>query len=154
MRASKLGVPRGAAAGAEISEILFDDNGDMLVAERGAPTGAYDYKALAEPGENRVLRFRPKAPGRSAEPRSLVSGPEEYAVGFPPNFATAMAASPSATATIRPEISTAPSAAARSGAPANSCATRATPQSFSACKPAARSLSMACRAMRFRWCGR
>ncbi len=30
----------------------------MLVAERGAPTGAYDYKALAESPENRVLRFR------------------------------------------------------------------------------------------------
>jgi hypothetical protein len=55
-------VPRGASPGSEVSEILFDDNGDLLTAERGAPTGAYDYNALAAAGENRVLRFRPKLP--------------------------------------------------------------------------------------------
>ena len=31
-------VPRGAQAGSEISEILFDNSGNMLVAERGAPS--------------------------------------------------------------------------------------------------------------------
>ena len=58
----------------------------MLVAERGAPTGAYDYEALAESGENRVLRFRPTAPDDPPSERFLVSGPKEYAIGFPPNF--------------------------------------------------------------------
>ena len=83
----EVAVPRGAAApGAEISEILFDDNGDMLVAERGAPTGAYDYNALAEPGENRVLRFRPKLPDDPPSRDLWFPVPKEYAIGFPPDY--------------------------------------------------------------------
>ena len=81
----EVGVPRSAAAGAEVSEILFDDSGDMLVAERGEPTGAYDYKALAQAGENRVLRFRPKRPDDPPSRDLWFPVPNEYAVGFPPN---------------------------------------------------------------------
>ena len=76
-------VPAGAQPGSEVSEILFDDNGDMLVAERGAPTGAYDYKALAAAGENRVLRFRPKTPNDPPSRDLWFPVPKEYAVGFP-----------------------------------------------------------------------
>jgi hypothetical protein len=79
-------VPRGAQTGSEISEILFDNSGDMLVAERGAPTGAYDYEALAEPGESRVLRFRPTAPDDPPSEDFWFPVAKEYAVGFPPNF--------------------------------------------------------------------
>jgi hypothetical protein len=79
-------VPRGALPGSEISEILFDDSGDMLVAERGAPTGAYDYDALAEPGESRVLRFRPTEPDDPPSEDFWFPVPKEYAIGFPPNF--------------------------------------------------------------------
>jgi hypothetical protein len=82
----EVSVPRSASPSAEISEILFDDNGDMLVAERGAPTGAYDYKALAESPENRVLRFRPKRPGDPPSRDLWFPVPRENAIGFPPNF--------------------------------------------------------------------
>ena len=58
----------------------------MLLAERGAPTGAYDYKALAEPAGNRVLRFRPKAPDDPPSRDLWFPVPREYAVGLPPNF--------------------------------------------------------------------
>ena len=51
-------VPPGAAPATEISKILFDDNGDMLLAERGAPTGAYHFRALRPHDTGRVLRFR------------------------------------------------------------------------------------------------
>ena len=78
-------VPRSTSAGAEISEILFDDNGDMLLAERGEPTGAYDYKALAAAGENRALRFRPKRPDDPPSRDLWFPVPNEYAIGFPPN---------------------------------------------------------------------
>jgi hypothetical protein len=78
-------VPRSAPASAEISEILFDE-GDMLVAERGAPTGAYDYKALAASGENRVLRFRPKGPNDPPSRDLWFPVPKEYAIGFPLNY--------------------------------------------------------------------
>jgi hypothetical protein len=81
----EVSVPRSAPAGVEISEILFDDNGDMLVAERGEPTGAYDYKALAAAGENRVLRFRQKTPNDPPSRDLWFPVPREYAIGFPPN---------------------------------------------------------------------
>ncbi len=58
----------------------------MVVAERGAPTGAYDYEALAEPGESRVLRFRPTAPDDPPSEDFWFPVPKEYAIGFPPNF--------------------------------------------------------------------
>jgi hypothetical protein len=82
----ELTVPPGAQAGAEVSEILFDGSGDMLLAERGAPTGAYDYEALAQPGESRVLRFRPIAPDDPPSEDFWFPVPKEYAIGFPPNF--------------------------------------------------------------------
>jgi hypothetical protein len=82
----EVSVPRGALPNSEVSEILFDDNGDMLVAERGAPTGAYDYKALAESPENRVLRFRPKTPNDPPSRDLWFPVPREYAVGFPPTL--------------------------------------------------------------------
>lgn len=82
----EVSVPRSAPAGAEISEILFDDNGDMLVAERGEPTGAYDYKALAAAGENRVLRFRPKRPDDPPSRDLWFPVPSEYAIGFPASY--------------------------------------------------------------------
>ena len=58
----------------------------MLLAERGEPTGAYDYKALAAAGENRVLRFRPKRPDDPPSRELWFSVPSEYAVGFPPSY--------------------------------------------------------------------
>jgi hypothetical protein len=82
----EVSVPRGALPNSEVSEILFDDNGDMLVAERGAPTGAYDYKALAESPENRVLRFRPKTPNDPPSRDLWFPVPKEYAIGFAPNL--------------------------------------------------------------------
>ena len=82
----EVAVPPGASPGAEISEILFDDNGDMLVAERDEPTGAYDYKALAASGENRVLRFRPKRPDDPPSRDLWFPVPKEYAIGFPSDY--------------------------------------------------------------------
>ena len=82
----EVSVPRGALPNSEVSEILFDDNGDMLVAERGAPTGAYDYKALAESPENRMLRFRPKTPDDPPSRDLWFPVPKEYAIGFAPTL--------------------------------------------------------------------
>src|SRR5580700_7144081 len=68
--------------GSEISKITFDNPGRMLLAERPAPTGAYDFGALAKPGVGRVLRYRnvtPPAGGQTA----WAPDPDEYAIGFP-----------------------------------------------------------------------
>ena len=81
----ELNVPP-AQSGAEISNIVFDDRGYMILAERGAPSGAYDYLGLTSLGEKRVLRFRPKRPEDPPSPGFWHPAPEEYAVGVPPNF--------------------------------------------------------------------
>ena len=65
----------------EISKIAFDDQGRMVLAERPAPTGAFDLEALAVPGIGRVLRYAivGAAPGGR---RVWQEQPDEYAIGF------------------------------------------------------------------------
>jgi hypothetical protein len=81
----------------EISKITFDDHGGMLLAERPAPTGAYDFNALAREGVGRVLHYQRVAPAQaeqapSAQPQPVNAAapgsswqpvPDEYAIGFP-----------------------------------------------------------------------
>jgi hypothetical protein len=77
----ELNVPP-AAGPTEISKIVFDDQGRMVLAERPDPTGAYDFHALAREGVGRVLRFAivDSYPGA---PRVWQQIPDEYALGFP-----------------------------------------------------------------------
>jgi hypothetical protein len=66
----------------EISKITFDDQGRMYLAERGVPTGAYDYEALAQEAVSRVLRYAIVDAGPGAPP-IWQPVPDEYAIGFP-----------------------------------------------------------------------
>ncbi|MDE2379559.1 hypothetical protein [Bradyrhizobium sp.] len=64
----------------EISGIAFDDQGRMLLAERAAPSGAYDFNVLTTEATGRVLRYLPVPPGTAMplwQPQA-----DEYAVGF------------------------------------------------------------------------
>jgi hypothetical protein len=67
--------------GSEISKITFDNPGRMIIAERTAPTGAYDFGALAKPGVGRVLRYRSATPPGGGAP-AWQPDPDEYAIGF------------------------------------------------------------------------
>lgn len=58
----ELSVPPGPSP-SEIAGITFDDRGRMLLAERVAPSGAYDFVALTLSGAGRVLRFDPATGG-------------------------------------------------------------------------------------------
>jgi uncharacterized repeat protein (TIGR01451 family) len=71
-------VPPGMGS-TEISKIAFDDQGRMLLAERAAPTGAYDFIKLTQEGGGRVLRYAlvPSVTGQAWQPV-----PDEYAIGF------------------------------------------------------------------------
>lgn len=64
----------------EISKIAFDDQGRMLLAERAAPSGAYDFNVLTSEATGRVLRYLPVPPG-TAGPQ-WQSQADEYAIGF------------------------------------------------------------------------
>jgi hypothetical protein len=77
-------VPPGAGP-TEISKIVFDEQGRMVLAERPAPNGAFDFEALTAPGIGRVLRYA----NTVADPKVAFSWqpqPDEYAIGFPLNL--------------------------------------------------------------------
>ncbi len=70
--------------GVEIASIAFDGQGRMYLAERGATSGDYSLYALANGGQNRVLRYLPKPPDGS--PGLWQSAPQQYSVGMAPNY--------------------------------------------------------------------
>jgi hypothetical protein len=66
----------------EISDIAFDPQGRMILAQRGTEQGDYDYKEFAAKGEARVLRFVLEDPDDPATDSRWVPEPDEYAIGF------------------------------------------------------------------------
>jgi hypothetical protein len=76
----ELQAPPGGAP-SELSKIVFDDRGDMILAERGAPTGAFDFLSVAQPAASRALRYRLVQVDASTPP-TWQAIPDEYAIGF------------------------------------------------------------------------
>lgn len=72
----------------EISKITFDEQGRMFLADRPAPTGAFDFEALAVPAIGRVLRYAVVEIMPNGR-RVWQQQPDEYAIGFPPDFRNA-----------------------------------------------------------------
>lgn len=66
----------------EVSDIVFDPQGRMILAQRGTATGGYDYRTFAAEGQARVLRFVLEDPDDPATPSRWVAEPDEYAIGF------------------------------------------------------------------------
>ena len=67
----------------EVSDILFSQQGAMILAQRAQIKTSYDYSAFTQPGQQpRVLRFWLKGPNDPPSPGSWKPVPEEYAVGF------------------------------------------------------------------------
>jgi hypothetical protein len=69
----------------EISKITFDEQGRMILAERPAATGAFDFEALTVPSIGRVLRYTIIGTTTSGQ-RIWQPIPDQYAIGFPPDF--------------------------------------------------------------------
>ena len=76
-------VPPGKTP-SEISKIIFDEQGRMFLAERGAPSGAFDFQTLTKSLATRVLRYSIENSYPGA-PRIWSAVPNEYAIGFPPD---------------------------------------------------------------------
>ncbi len=72
-----------------ITNIVFDGQGRMLLAQRGSPRGAYDYSAFAEPGKSSVVRYHLEAPDDPATPGAWAPDADEYAIGMRPEFRNA-----------------------------------------------------------------
>ena len=68
-----------------ISDIAFDAQDHMYVAQRGGIKGAYDYSVFADAKQSVVFRFTREIPDDPLTPGIWVPIPDEYAVGFPPD---------------------------------------------------------------------
>ena len=65
-----------------VSSLAFDAQGRMIVAQRGAQKGPFDYGQFAEGGKAQVLRYNLEVPDDPATPGLWSPTPEEYPVGF------------------------------------------------------------------------
>jgi hypothetical protein len=74
-----------AAGPTEISSIAFDEQGRIYLADRPAPSGAFDFAALAVPGIGRVLRYAVAETTPDGR-RTWQQAPDQYAIGFPHDF--------------------------------------------------------------------
>ncbi|QPC41450.1 peptidoglycan-binding protein [Kaustia mangrovi] len=63
-----------------VSDIAFDGEGGMILAQRGDIRSRYDYSIFALPRRTRVLRYEPAGPEGSGR---WSTSPETYAIGFP-----------------------------------------------------------------------
>ncbi len=66
-----------------ITDILFDGNGRMYLAQRGSAKGSYAYAEFAVPEQSAVLRYRLEQPDDPATESRWVPDPETYAIGTP-----------------------------------------------------------------------
>lgn len=80
----ELAVPPSAGP-TEISKITFDEEGRMFLADRPAPTGAFDFEVLAVPAIGRVLRYAVVGIMPNGR-RVWQQQPDDYAIGFPHDF--------------------------------------------------------------------
>jgi uncharacterized repeat protein (TIGR01451 family) len=79
----------GLLAGNEITDILFDPQGRMVLAQRGPQAGSYDYAVFAAPRTSSVVRYEREFPADPATPGTWVETPDTYAIGFAPDGAAA-----------------------------------------------------------------
>src|SRR5262245_22583773 len=68
-----------------ISDIAFDAQDHMYVAQRGGIKGSYDYSVFADAKQSVVFRYTREIPDDPVTPGIWVPIPDEYAVGFPPD---------------------------------------------------------------------
>ena len=76
----------GTPGGFPISDIAFDNQGYMYVAQRGGIRGSWNYAAFVEPKKSVVFRFRRELPDDPETPGLWVPVPDEFAIGFPPDY--------------------------------------------------------------------
>lgn len=67
----------------QLSDMLFDKDGRLYVAERGAQRGSYDFSLFAEAEKAEVKRYRLEVPDDPATPSRWVAVAETYAIGLP-----------------------------------------------------------------------
>jgi hypothetical protein len=79
---ARLEIDVAGTPGFAVTDIAFDGNGVMYLAQRGPVENRYDYKSLANSGDGEVLRYFLKKSVDPSKP-DVWTGPESYATGWP-----------------------------------------------------------------------
>ena len=74
----------GLPSSNEVTGIVFDPQGRMILAQRGPQVGSYDHYVFATPQTASVVRYTREFPDDPATPGTWVPEPEAYAIGFAP----------------------------------------------------------------------
>lgn len=72
--------PKGTNTNSDITDIVFDGAGIMILSQRGAVTGNYDYTTFAKPQASSVLKYK-----WSEKEGRWLDAPDEYAIGLKKN---------------------------------------------------------------------
>ena len=75
----------GLASDNPITDMIFDGQGRMILAQRGEQRGSYDYTVFADPLKSSVVRYTREVPDDPSTPSTWVEVPDEYAIGFRPD---------------------------------------------------------------------
>ncbi len=75
----------GLASDNAITDMLFDGQGRMVLAQRGEQRGSYDYSVFADPEKSSVVRYTREVPDDPTTPGTWVPVPDQYAIGFRPD---------------------------------------------------------------------
>ena len=74
----------GLSGSGPITDLLFDGDGRLYLAQRGEARDSYDFSLYAEPAKSAVLRFRKESPDDPATPSVWAPDRDEYAIGLQP----------------------------------------------------------------------
>jgi hypothetical protein len=66
-----------------VTDLVFDRQARLYLAQRGFVQNPYDYSVFAVPAMSEVLRYRKEDPDNPETPSVWAEEPEEYAIGFP-----------------------------------------------------------------------
>lgn len=79
---ARLEVSVTAKADFRVTDITFDQKGNMYLAQRGPTENKYNYQQITQSGLAEVLRYVPETPDNPATPGKWQQVPQAYTTGF------------------------------------------------------------------------
>jgi hypothetical protein len=75
---------KGLPGDGPVTDMLFDGQGRITLAQRGHQRNSYDYSVFADAEKSNVVRYRREEPDNPATESAWIEEPEAYAIGMPP----------------------------------------------------------------------
>jgi hypothetical protein len=75
---------KGISGDGPITDMLFDGEGRIYLAQRGTQRNSYDYSVFADAEKSNVVRYRREEPDNPTTESAWIEDPETYSIGLPP----------------------------------------------------------------------